>query len=279
MAKVVLLTGATGFVGRQIMKALARQNVELVAVVRRGKEAQIEKVAPDAKIIASEDIFGESVNWWSRALEGVDTVIHTAWYTEPGACLRSEKNIDCLLGSINLARAAIASSVRRFVGIGTCFEYDLNQGVLRADSPLVPTSSYGDAKAALYLSLSHWLPDNGVEFAWCRLFYLYGEGEDPRRLVPYIRDRLSKGEIAELTSGTQIRDFLDVEQAGEMIAKAALSHQQGPINICSGKPVTVRQLAEKVADDYRQRDLLAFGARPDNFVDPPCVLGICNLKR
>lgn len=278
MGKRILLTGANGFVGRQIMRALSEQDVELVPVVRTGKEVEIDKATPISKVIASDDLFSESVDWWTAACEGIDTVVHTAWYTEPGDCLRSDKNVDCLQGSIALARGAIASTVRRFVGIGTCFEYDLTKRVLSMDVPLAPTSTYGDFKAALYLALSHWLPGNGIEFAWCRLFYLYGEGEHPRRLVPFIKERLSKGEPAELTSGTQIRDFLDVRKAGELIAQAALGSQQGAINICSGVPVTVRQLAERIADDFGRRDLLEFGARPDNFVDPPCVLGISNLE-
>ena len=79
---------------------------------------------------------------------------------------------------------------------------------------------------------------------------------------------------AELTSGNQIRDFLDVSEAGQMIVEIALSKKQGAANICSGIPITVRQLAEQIADEYGRRDLLIFGARPDNFVEPLCVLGI-----
>ncbi len=82
------------------------------------------------------------------------------------------------------------------------------------------------------------------------------------------------GEPAELSSGNQIRDFLDVREAGAMIAEAALSERQGPVNICSGVPVTVRQLAERIADAYGRRDLLRFGARADNAFDPPCVVGV-----
>jgi dTDP-6-deoxy-L-talose 4-dehydrogenase (NAD+) len=82
------------------------------------------------------------------------------------------------------------------------------------------------------------------------------------------------GEPAELTSGSQIRDYLDVNEAGRMIVETALSAVQGPVNICSGMPITVRQLAEQIADEYGRRDLLRFGARPDNLVDPPCVVGV-----
>ena len=93
------------------------------------------------------------------------------------------------------------------------------------------------------------LPRHAIELTWCRLFYLFGEGEDPRRLVPYVRAKLKAGEPAELSSGTQIRDFLDVREAGRMIVETALGPVQGPVNICSGQPVTVRQIAEAIADE------------------------------
>ena len=115
---------------------------------------------------------------------------------------------------------------------------------------------------------------HGVEFAWCRLFYLYGEGEDERRLVPYLRAKLEAGKPAELSSGEQIRDYLDVGDAGRMIAEAALGPVQGPVNICSGIPVTIRQFAERIADEFGRRDLLRFGARPENLTDPPRVVGL-----
>jgi len=94
-----------------------------------------------------------------------------------------------------------------------------------------------------------------------------------------LRSKLEKGEPAELTSGNQIRDFLDVADAGRTIADVALSTQTGPVNICSGTPIMVRQLAEQIADEYGRRDLLIFGARPDNLVDPPCVVGVPNITK
>src|SRR6266403_1567954 len=73
--------------------------------------------------------------------------------------------------------------------------------------------------------------------------------------------------------GEQIRDYLDVREAGRLIAHAAVSDDEGPINVCSGVSTTVRELAERVADKYGRRDLLKFGARPHDPLDPPCVLG------
>lgn len=269
----VLLTGATGFVGRQIFSALQNAGVDVRLVIRTDAEGRLGASSPRDRIV-TPDLFAEDAAWWSKACEGIDTVIHAAWYTKPGEYLRSPQNFDCLQGTLNFAKGAVQAGVRRFVGVGTCFEYDMRTGYLSTDTPLLPTTPYAAAKAAIFFTLSHLLPPQGVEFAWCRLFYLYGQGEDVRRLVPYVRARLVAGEPAELTSGTQIRDYLDVREAGTKIAMIALGKAMGAVNICSGDAQTVRELVEKIADEYERRDLLHFGARADNDVDPPCVVGI-----
>jgi len=274
--KTILLTGASGFVGKQISKALNESKFRIVPVVRTGKESSFQNQPNVARIVCSPDIFQESTDWWAEQCKDIDVVIHAAWYAEPGKYLQSSKNMDCLIGSLNLAKGAAIAGVKRFVGIGTCFEYDLSAGVLSKDTPLNPLTPYASAKAALYMGLSQWLQEQSVDFAWCRLFYLFGEGEDERRLVPYLHKQLAKGEAVDLTSGKQIRDFLDVSEAGRIIAEVAIGEQRGPINVCSGIPITVRQLAEQISDTYGRRDLLKFGTRPDNLVDPPCVLGIPN---
>jgi dTDP-6-deoxy-L-talose 4-dehydrogenase (NAD+) len=272
MTRSVLLTGAAGFVGRQVLRALLAEGASIRAVLRDGSSADI--AAGDVEIVRTADLFAADTSWWTEVCAGIDTVVHVAWYAEPGRYLTSARNLDCLAGTLKLAQGAVAAGVRRFVGIGTCFEYDLAGGTLTVDTPLKPLTPYAAAKAATFLTLSQWLPLQQVEFRWCRLFYLYGEGEDARRLVPYLRTRLSAGEPAELTSGEQVRDFLDVRDAGRMIAAEALGSDTGAVNVCSGVPVTVRDLALRIADEYGRRDLLKFGARPANLVDPPYVLGV-----
>jgi len=272
VSRDVLLTGATGFVGRQILRTLLEQDIRVRVVVRDA--TRLSAGATPERIITTPDLFAESDDWWAESCAGIDTVIHSAWYAEPGQYLRSPLNMSCLRGSLALATGATRAGVRRFVGVGTCAEYDTSAGDLSIDTPLLPQSPYAAAKAATYYGLAHWLPSQKVQLAWCRLFYLYGEGEDERRLVAHIRSRLAAGEVAELTSGTQVRDFLDVRDAGRMIAEVALGTVTGPVNICSGEPTTVRALAERIADEYGRRDLLKFGVRPDNLFDPPRVVGI-----
>ena len=274
MTGTVLITGATGFVGHQVLRKLADSSVEIRAVIREGSQGKLIEGIPLEKVITTPDLFAESTDWWANACDGVDTVIHVAWYAEPGKYLQSPRNLDCLTGSVNMAKGANRAAVRRVIGIGSCLEYDLTEGMVSVETPLKPLNLYAAAKAAVFMTLSQFLPSHGIEFLWCRLFYLYGDREDSRRLVPYIRSMLEAGKPAELSSGDQIRDFTNVAVAGLMIADKALGHQQGAVNICSGIPITVREIAEKIADEYGRQDLLKFGARPDNEIDPPCVVGI-----
>ncbi len=271
------MTGATGFVGKQVLKSLLEQELEIRCIVRSGRETLLPSSKKIISPVVTKDLFQESVCWWKDVLQGIDNVVHVAWYTEPGKYQLSMKNIDCLAGTLHMAQAAMDVGVRRFVGIGTCFEYKQTSEKLSVESPLGPTSPYAAAKASTFLTLSNCLPIHGIEFAWCRLFYLYGEGEDSRRLVPSIRNALLHGQEVDLTSGTQVRDFLDVNAAGKRIAKVVMGSQTGPLNVCSGESVTVREFAESIADEYGRRDLLKFSARVENPVDPPFVVGIPSI--
>jgi dTDP-6-deoxy-L-talose 4-dehydrogenase (NAD+) len=173
-----------------------------------------------------------------------------------------------------LARAAADMQVKKFVGIGTCFEYDLDYGNLSTATPLKASSIYSAAKISTFLSLTELFKNKETPFLWCRLFYLFGEGENPKRLVSYVRSRIQAGEPVELTSGDQIRDYLDVKEAANVIVESTLSEKSGPINICSSIPITVRELVERIADEYNRRDLLRFGSRPENQIDPKVIVGI-----
>jgi nucleoside-diphosphate-sugar epimerase len=269
MSGKVLLTGAAGFVGRQVLHHLNAAQIPVRAVIRKGS-----RVEGTAETIETSDLFSETANWWAEASDGIHTVIHVAWYAKPGLYLQSPENLVCLEGTLTMARGCAQAGVRRFVGVGTCFEYDLSaEKLLLPDMPLRPTTVYAGAKVAAFFALKHWLPSQGVSFAWCRLFYLFGEGEPDGRLVPYLRARLSAGVPAELSDGEQVRDYLDVREAGRLIVAAALGSDEGPINICSGVSTTVRELAGRIADEYGRRDLLAFGARPHNPLDPSYVVG------
>jgi dTDP-6-deoxy-L-talose 4-dehydrogenase (NAD+) len=270
---VVLVTGGTGFVGCQLLKIFQKRGYHLRLVIREGSQSRITSMKGIESIVTTEDLFAESSSWWKKTCEGVDTVVHSAWYAEPGQYLQSDKNLDCLLGTLNLAKGAATAGVKRFLGIGTCYEYAFSNKPLTVDSPLQPLSLYAAAKAASFMFLSEYLQSKNINFLWCRLFYLFGDGEDERKLVSFIRQKLLNNEIVELTSGNQIRDFINVNDAAKQIINLFESNLVGSANICSGVGISVRELAEKIADEFGRRELLKFGIRQENLIDPPYIVG------
>ena len=99
------------------------------------------------QIVTTVDLWSESDEWLTDVCRGADTIIHVAWYSEPGRYLQSPKNLECLAGTLRLAQAASQAKVRRFVGIGTCFEYDFSAGLLSIDTPM--TKAQKDKLSAL----------------------------------------------------------------------------------------------------------------------------------
>jgi nucleoside-diphosphate-sugar epimerase len=278
LTKSILVTGATGFVGRQVTSVLLSKNVNIVKIVRQGDLTEKQQESSSVRSIYSQDLFNEDVNWWENVLRGIDVIIHCAWYAEPGKYLTSDLNLDCLAGSLVMTKAAVKVGVKKIVGIGSCFEYDFSYGILAIDTPLKPRNIYASSKIALYQSLLYVSKIHKVDFAWCRLFYIYGEGEDERRLHAMVRSYLEKGHEVPLTSGLQVRDYMDVSVAAEVIANIALSpDKNGAYNICSGVPITVREIAEGIAKKYGMVDKLKFGAREPNTTDPLVILGIPNF--
>ena len=272
----VLLTGATGFVGRAIHRALVRSGHEVRVVLRRGSASRL---AHAADIIETDDLFAGNAAWWADACAGSDTVIHAAWYVEHGKYLHAPENAACVSGSLALAQGAAMAGAGHVIGLGTCMEYRLPGERLTVDTPLEPGNFYAACKVSAYHQMREWLAQGDTQFSWCRLFYLHGEDEHPDRIGAYLHRMLRAGEVARLSAGTQLRDFLDVRAAGAMIATVAETGQPGIINICSGRAQSVRAFAETIADHYGRRDLLEFNAQPPRPGDPAAVVGVCNLEK
>ena len=271
--KNILLTGGTGFLGRHVLQELIKEQHHVKLVTRPSSKINTPAML-SAEVVLTDDIFNAPVQFWQKELKDIDTIVHLAWYAEPGHYLNSLINIDCAAGTLIMAREAIKSGVKRFVGIGTCLEYQSSNKPLHPDAQLAPTSTYAAAKAACYQTLHHAFSQTAVNFTWGRLFYLYGEGEDTRRLVPYIHQQMIKKMPVLLGPGNMIRDFMDVKDAARKIVELAESDDTGPVNICSGKGISIQNLAEKIADQYGRRDLLKFGARRNNPNEPSYIVGV-----
>jgi nucleoside-diphosphate-sugar epimerase len=176
----VLVTGATGFVGRQALAPLAARGFEVHAVGRR----DVDLLEPDAPARLVEDLRPTHL-------------LHFAWFAEPGAFWQSAENERWLAAGIRLLEAFAASAGTRAVVAGTCAEYDWSgDGLLSEQStPLVPRTAYGEAKNALRAAAE----GMSLSLAWGRIFFLYGPYEDERRLVSSVTWALLAGLPARTT--------------------------------------------------------------------------------
>ena len=269
-APTILLTGAAGFVGSHVLRALVHRGAQVTAVVRPGADlSRIEDVVPHVAIV-EHDIVAE-LNPIPSSVGRIDCVVHLAWHARPGSYLDSMANVDHLRASLRLMTALEGRGCRRFVAVGTCVEYDTRPGLLTEEAPLRPLSLHASTKTALYLTAQAWARDRGISFAWPRLFFVYGPGERHGRLVPDVATALLAGLPVDTTFGEQVRDYLHVEDMADAYARVALSNLEGAINIGSGHPVVVRDVIAKLAAIIGRPELIRWGAKPPRAYDPPFV--------
>ena len=253
----ILVTGAGGFIGRYAIAPLRACGFEVHAVSR---------VALPGAACHAVDLMDAAA---TRAL--LDAVrpthlLHLAWTVTPGGFWTTRDNLDWVGATLALYRAFVASGGIRFVGVGSCAEYDWAPAAVAAPlaegAPCQPATLYGTAKDATRRILAAAAELDGVSFAWGRIFFLYGPGEKPGRLVSDTIGRLMKGEPIDTTPGTQRRDFLHVADAAGALAALADGTVQGAVNIASGEDRPLAEFLGEIGRQLGQPSLLRFGARP-----------------
>jgi len=264
----VMVTGASGFVGSWVLRALADQGHQAHAVCRGRPpvDATFEWHGVD---LLSADVAEATI-----AAAQPEVIVHLAWTVEHGAFWTSPANVDWVAATLRLAQAAAQHGVQRFVGVGTCYEYDWPQhgDCDEASTPIAPTSLYAVAKDATRRVLDAYLAPTATAFAWARLFFLYGPGEGPGRLVPSIARALAAGKPARCSRGHAVRDFLDVRDAAAALASVATSSLEGPVNVASGHAISVADVAMRLAALAGRPELVQMGALPDRAGEPPRIV-------
>jgi nucleoside-diphosphate-sugar epimerase len=255
-----------------VTRLLVERGDEVTAIVRPTSDRwRIRDVVDDAQIVESDLLDSEYIVGMVDDVRP-DLCIHLAWHAEPGKYLDSPMNLDMLSASTQLARSLGDAGCRRFVGVGTCFEYEMSERTLSESSATKPNSLYAASKTAFATVLDQIGPLTGMETVWARPFYQYGPYEDERRLVSSVILSLLRGHDAPTTEGMQIRDFLHVLDVASAIVAVGDSDLEGAVNIGSGEQVTVREIVEAIGGATDRTDLIRFGKMPYRESDPMFVV-------
>ena len=266
----LLVTGASGFIGRHVMACPWRFS-EVHAASRTPRQAEgagaIRWHVADVRNPRDAAALVEHV--------APTHLLHLAWNAEHGAFWAAPDNEQWADATVALMNAFVSRGGERFVGAGTCAEYDWTSldGPCREDTtPVGPHTAYGRAKLRAWRDVADLAARTNVSAAWGRIFLLYGPGEDPRRLVPTIVNALRTGRRAAVSAGTQVRDFLHVGDVARAFTTLLTSNLSGAVNIGSGHPTTVRQIAEMLGAISGRPDLIDYGAIPMRQDDPPMLV-------
>ncbi len=174
-----------------------------------------------------------------------DALIHLAWGGLPNYASLHHFERE-LPAHYAVLKRLVEDGLTTLVVAGTCFEYGMQSGPLDETRAAAPANPYALAKDALRRQLQQLQRELPFSLTWARLFYLHGEGQAASALLPQLRRAVAAGKPSfAMSGGEQLRDYLAVEQAADhLVALAGKRREHGIVNVCSGRPVSVRSLVE-----------------------------------
>jgi nucleoside-diphosphate-sugar epimerase len=261
----IFLTGGTGFIGSHLLQQALAAGHEVVALRRPGAKPRIP--------LEQEPhwIDGPLSDDWSEALTSCESFIHLAAYgvadgaTDWEGCFQTN-----VIESIRLWRQAVNAGIRRYLIVGSCFEYGLSgerYEALPVTAPLEPTTAYGASKAAATVAALALAVEQKLELVVARPFHVYGPGEAHGRFWPSLVNAAINGVNLPMTEGAQIRNFQPVESAAAQLLDWLKDSQVEPgiprtVNLGSCEHITLRSFAEKEWVRLQATGSLAFGKLP-----------------
>ncbi|NJL72153.1 MAG: NAD(P)-dependent oxidoreductase [Candidatus Competibacteraceae bacterium] len=266
----IAVTGATGFIGRHVLSALTQQGVDITAMLRPGTERRVWlKDIPTVEI----DLHNPADETFVR-LGRPDVLIHLAW-----AGLPNYKSLhhyeDELPAQYRFLKGLIDGGLSRLVIAGTCFEYGMYSGPLSEEMQPRPANSYGFAKDCLRQQVEYLKTIRPFALTWARLFYTYGEGQPASSLLPQLERAVANGDgVFNMSGGEQLRDYLPVaEVARALVVLAQTDADVGVVNVCSGRPISVRRFVEDWLNERGHSISLNLGHYPYPDYEPMAFWG------
>lgn len=267
----IAVTGASGFIGRYVMAELAKRGHEATAVVRDA--ARLAAPLPDWRIVEM-DLASAGADAF-RLMGSPDVLIHLAWDGLPN--YKSLAHFETELpAQYRFLKAMVEAGLPDLLVTGTCFEYGMQSGPLSESALSAPCNPYGSAKATLLRQLQYLQGMHAFRLTWARLFYVFGEGQHKGSIYPLLKAAVARGDaVFDMSAGEQLRDYIAVDEvARELAVLAEARLDVGPVNVCSGKPVSLRNLVEGWLREKGWRIRLNLGHYPYPDHEPMAFWGV-----
>lgn len=266
MAEKVLVTGAGGYIGRHVVRALCDRGAEVIGVGRH-----LSELDPRASVIC-RDVFDGDPDIFA-ALGSPDVCIHLAW--KDGFIHNSDAHLLAVSDHYRFMRDMIAGGLKQLVVMGTMHEVGYFEGAIDENTPCNPSSMYGIAKDALRRSAILLTKDKDVCLQWLRAYYICGDDKRNHSVFAKIAQAAEEGKTSfPFNTGKNLYDFIDIDVLADQIAAVALQREvDGIINCCTGEPVSLKDKVEAFIRDNGYDIRLDYGAFPDRPYDSPGVWG------
>ncbi len=266
----VAVTGATGYVGKQVISCLGRLPVQIIGIARN-----IDDRLPDIGTGTWVELDLNKLPEHSYELIGSpDYLIHLAWDGLPK--YQNRRHYEVELGiQYGFLKSLICDGLPSLLVAGTCFEYGMQSGSLTEKSDAKPSNPYGFAKNALREQLEFLGDEFDFKLTWARMFYTFGAGQSGASLYSQLVSAIERGDMSfAMSGGEQIRDFLSIEDAARYLVKLAmLNCDIGVVNVCSGSPMSVLRFVQKLLDKNNWDIELEVGKYPYPDYEPMAFWG------
>lgn len=252
----VFLTGCTGEIGSRLTKNLLQIGYEVFGV-RHTRNCNIRH----PKHFCETFDFLSGISPISLRDSNSEILVHTAWFTAPNEFWGSDKNYSWVNASKRLIDDFVKQGGKYVVTTGSCAEYSWNLAhPLNEDSLEEPATAYGKAK----LELLNWLREREVEFLWTRTFFQFGMNEPTGRIIPTMIDDFINKRNFIVRSGSDIRDFVFIEDVAKVLSLLISENQIGVVNIGTGIETKVSALSDLIAQKLGSMDMLRFQSNSEH---------------
>jgi nucleoside-diphosphate-sugar epimerase len=240
----LLVSGASGFLGKYVLPFLHNRNDEVFLIVRDQKHAKnLAKDYPKFTIILYD--YTKNLRF-SVGEKNFDVYLNLAWGELNNFHSSWHLNNE-LPAQKRMLADVILLGVKKVVSIGTCLEYSNLVGEIRESDQCEPVIPYAVAKNEFRKFIEKTCNSNEIKYSWIRLFYFYGHGQQPRTLFGQIQAAVNSDQDTFIgsTNGMQSLDYMHVnEVAAKLVELVYLGDAFGQINLCGGFPRTLREIVQ-----------------------------------